>query len=63
MRIVLNCFHSTGQSHSSCCRPCCRNFRVRRPRSAVPVAGRYCAQGAMKPRCALPEELQERAAV
>ena len=62
-RIVPWRFRSKGQSRSKCCLLCRWNFLVHRPRNAVPAGGRYCAQAAMKSRCASREELQECAAV
>jgi hypothetical protein len=56
-------FRSKGQSRSKCCLLCRWNFLVHRPRNAVPAGGRYCAQAAMKSRCASPEVPQEYAAV
>jgi hypothetical protein len=65
MTSVPRCFRSKGRTPSRCCLPCCRwSFLVhRRPSSAAPAAGRYCAQADWKSRRASLEELQERAAV
>jgi len=56
---------SKRRTRSKCCLLCCRwSFLAhRRPSSAAPAVGHYCAKAAMKSRCASPEVLQERVAV